>query len=961
MQLEEHLYWAFDINLKTKKLRRHNIDFAELKNELEGDFLNDLYAKSIYATDASNYQIVPLAIVVPKNKKDIQTTLAFCRKNGIPITSRGGGTSLVGQTIGEGIILDFTKYMNAVLEVNVKEKFAWVEPGIVRDELNASLEIHRLHFAPDPATTSRATVGGMIANNSSGTRSILYGKTLDHVLELEILLVSGETIYCENVNLAQLEKKCELQTKEGEIYRKLIQIISVHEEEINARFPKVMRRVGGYNLDEFLSDEINLSKLIIGSESSLAIITRAKIKLEPLPNEQALCVVHFDDFFEGLDQVSTMVAHQPASVELLDDMLIRLSRENLDTQRYCHFIEGNPGSVLLVEFFGNVRGEALRKANALQQLLKEKNVGYACPVFTEKKDLDAIFTVRKKGLGLLLGVKGKRKPIAIIEDAAVPLENLSAYIKEVFSICKRHQTPVVAYAHASVGLLHVKPLLDLRDHEDIEKMKLIATETVELVKKYKGSWSGEHGDGLARSPYNKEFFGEKIYNAFIEVKSLFDPQHLLNPGKIVNAPAVDSNLRYGSNYIDNRFTSMFHYRREGGFHDAVHLCNGVGECRKTTGGSMCPSFRATKDEKDTTRARANILRLAMSGQIGGNGFLDKSIDEAMDLCLSCKACKTECPSNVDMSKLKSEMLHLRNKEIGISIKTKLIANQRWIAQIASYFPFSNHIVKSKFFRKSVEKIASIDSRRILPLYDSRFLKSIPSLNRNAKKDGKKVLLFADTYMLYHEYSLGIKAYRLLTMLGYEVEIYAQQCCQRPAISKGLLEQAKSKGKVLLEDLKKYCDQKIPILVIEPSCATALLDDLPDLMDSTDFNPKGNIFLLEDFLIQEKIQEIPIQKGHYLFHGHCHHKAIFSTSSIHKLFANAEFSEMESGCCGMAGSFGYDKDHYDLSKKIGELSVLSKVKIASGDTTILTSGFSCKHQIADFTNKKPLHWLEVIEV
>lgn len=937
-----------------------HISWNELRSQIQGDIADDLLTRAIYATDASNYQITPLAVITPKCASDLSYILDFAYKNKISITSRGAGTSLVGQTIGEGIILDFTKYMNQLLDVNPAEKYAWVEPGIVRDELNQSLSEHRLHFAPDPATSSRATVGGMIANNSSGTRSILYGKTIDHVIELEIMLITGETILCKNLQHSELEDKCQLQNREGEIYRSLVSIVTNNEEEIVTHFPKVMRRVGGYNLDEFLGGEFNLCKIICGSESTLGIITKAKINLETLPKNQAICAVHYHDFFECLKQVEKIIKFSPASVELLDEMLIQLSRENMETKRYCQFIEGDPQAVLLVEFFGESEGEAEQKAKDFREFLIQQNNAYAFPIYTDRNELESIFTLRKKGLGLLLGVKGKRKPIAIIEDAAVPLEHLADYIKEVFAVCKSNDTPVVAYAHASVGLLHVKPLLDLRDAEDIERMKKIAQSTIELVKKYKGSWSGEHGDGLARSPYNEYFFGKKLYKAFQEIKYVFDPLWLLNPGKIIQAPPVDQNLRYGAIYKDKLFKSQFHYRKEGGFHDAVHLCNGVGECRKTSGGTMCPSFRATKNEKDSTRARANILRMAMSGQLGIKEINEAEVVEAMELCLSCKACKSECPSNVDMSKLKAEVLFLDNKSKSFNPQNFLIKHQRRIAEMAIHTPGMNELLSRKWLRKLIEKFSGLDSKRILPKYNSKKF-DFRNTNQQNKKL-KKVVLYADTYILYHQSRLGEQAIKLLQYLGYDPEVYSAGCCQRPAMSKGMLDIAKREGKKVLDDLLIFTQNNIPIVMIEPSCMSAIVDDLPDLMEDNKYlSISCNTFLLEEFLVKEGVENIPIPSGDYLFHGHCHHKALFTTKAIHQLFSHVEIREIDSGCCGMAGSFGYQKKNSEISYQIGELSVFPPIRKSHMNTVILTSGFSCKHQIEDFTGRKAFHWLEILQI
>ncbi len=948
-------------------MKEINTSLKKLNSKLKGELHSDSLSQGIYATDASNYQIMPAAVALPKDEEDVRLLVNFALENQLPVLARGGGTSLVGQTVGEGLVIDFTKYMDQVLELNVEEQWAWVQPGIVRDVLNQQLTPHGLHFAPDPATSSRATVGGMIANNSSGTRSILYGKTIDHVLELRILLADGSLLHCKELSPETLEKTLESEGRISEIYRNLFRIVEENRSEIATRFPKVMRRVGGYNLDEFLDGRWNLSRIITGSESTLGIILSAKIRLVPNPKFQSLCIVHFHDFFDSIAHVAEMVRFNPASVELLDRMLIEKSRENMETRRYCGFIEGNPGGALVVEFFSEQQSDATNKAEELALHLKNKGIGYAWPVIADRAGMEAVFTVRKKGLGLLMGVKGKRKPIAFIEDAAVPLESLPAYIKEVFDCCHAHEVPVVAYAHASVGLLHVKPLLDLRDPADIERMKQISLETLELVKKYKGSWSGEHGDGLARSPYNLSFFGERLYKAFVEVKRIFDPSGIMNPGKIVDAPPVDQHLRYGPDYKDGEYKSMFSYRQEGGFADAVHLCNGVGECRKTSGGTMCPSYRATREEKDTTRARANLLRLAMSNQLDEKGLESPLLSDVMDLCLSCKACKSECPSNVDMSKLKSEVQYIQKKKHGLGIADRLILMQDNLGKWNSgrMAPLVNGFLRRKFIRFLLEKWAGIDKRRILPEYTKHPFESTP--NSTSAGEKPQVVLFADTYMKYHDSAVGFSARTLLERCGFQVHVFSQGCCQRPAISHGLLDQARQRGESTFRALKIFLDQKIPVVVCEPSCATALRDDLPDLLEDPQYARYADqIFLLEDFILNQKKSNnssIRIKPGHYLLHGHCHQKAVFTTKALHALFSdqdNVSLEELQTGCCGMAGSFGYEKEHYEISEQISNMALIPGIKERNPDSRIIATGFSCRHQIAHFADKTARHWVEYLE-
>ncbi|MEP7196987.1 MAG: FAD-linked oxidase C-terminal domain-containing protein [Saprospiraceae bacterium] len=955
--------------MKNLQLAISNIKWEELRSRLKGDLEWGSLYKGLYATDASNYQIIPLASMAPACKEDLSEVLEFAKSNKLSLLPRGGGTSLVGQTVGESIVIDFTKYMNKVLDCNPMESWAIVEPGVIRDELNLFLLEQQLHFAPDPATTSRAAIGGMIANNSSGTRSILYGKTLDHVIELEVLLEDGSIIICNELNGTEIESKLQLESKEGELYRGLFNLIGENRHEIEERFPKVMRRVGGYNLDEFLESKWNLSKIFVGSEGTLGIILSAKIKLVPNPKFQCLCVVHFNSFYESIAHIQEMVKFSPASVELLSELLLEKSKENLETKRYCDFLVGTPNSVQVVEFYGETLEEAVLKAEKMCEELKSKSIGYAYPIYTEKKRIESIFTLRKKGLGLLMGVKGNRKPIAFIEDAAVPLEHLANYIMEVFEVCRQNDTPVVAYAHSSVGLLHVKPLLDLRDGEDIERMKRISDATLELVMKYKGSWSGEHGDGLARGPYNEKFFGKKLYQAFVELKNIFDPQYLFNPGKIINTPKVDSNLRYGIKYKDNPFQSKFNYRSEGGFLESVHLCNGVGECRKMNGGTMCPSFRATRDEKDSTRGRANILRLAMSGQLDELGLESKALEEVMELCLSCKACKSECPSNVDMSKLKSEINYFQKKNKRISASDFLIKNQIFLSKLSSGFfaPVVNSLLSNRYFKNLLEKIANIDSRRTLPKYTS---KPFTNINYSSEIKENTVVLFADTYIKYHEPNIGISAKALLEYLDYHVIVFQDGCCQRPAISKGLLNEAYSNGEMTLKNLEPYLSKNVPVLVCEPSCATSLKDDLTDLMTEDKWqNYSSGIFLFEDFLMDEKKRnklkkKIKIKEGKYLFHGHCHQKAIFTTNSVHQIFKEnpeSTMRELDTGCCGMAGSFGYETKNYNLSEKLANINLVPEINREDHNTVIIAQGFSCRHQIEHFSHRQAIHWLEAVDL
>jgi len=942
-----------------------------LKREIKGEVLSDDYSLGIYATDASVYQIQPVAVVLPKDETDVEAAVKTARQYAVSILPRGGGTSLAGQTVGHSMVLDFSKYMNQILDFNKAEKWIRVQPGIVYDVLNNFLKPYNLHFAPDPATSSRANIGGMVGNNSSGTKSILYGKTVDHVLDARVLLTDGTILYLKDLTPDQYEGKISQGNREGEIYKGFKSIMEKNREEIKRRFPKVMRRVGGYNLDEFVhTDQWNLCKLITGSEGTLATVLDIKLNLEPLPEYKAVCVVHFDELLEAIKAVVPILKFKPAAVEILDKTVVNLSRENLTTRRSCHFIQGNPAAILIVEFFGNSEDEVLQKPESMVNDLKELGLGYAWPFFPEGKDYDDVWLIRKKGLGLMLGMKGKKKPTPFIEDAGIPVNVLHEYIDHVLKICKSHDTEVAMYAHASVGVIHVRPILDLRQQSDIQRFEKISRETFELVKKYKGSWSGEHGDGLVRSSYNEEFFGSQVYAALKEVKILFDPENLMNPGKIVDSPPMTENLRYGAKYKDKDFKTSFLFRNDHSFADAVHMCTGVGECRKVIGGTMCPSYKVTKDEEHSTRGRANALRLAMSGQLDGGGLTSNRLHAVLDLCLSCKACKSECPSNVDMAKLKSETSQAYYDTHGTTLRDRMIKNSASMSArlSGSAAGLINTVQRSVLFRKLMERMMGIDGRRILPPYAKQSFAQW--FKKNAESHpGRNVALFMDTYMNYHEPQVGISAYNLLVACGYNVLLANTGCCQRPKISHGFLREAKIDGQKTAEGLDLFFQENIPVLVCEPGCTSSLTDDLPDLIENIELAErlKNGVYMIDQFLHREyKNGAIDVKfasdEKSLMIHGHCHQKALYGTSAMKDLLQEVEdlnCSEIDSGCCGMAGSFGYEKEHYDLSRKVGSNVLFPAIENLDESTTIVACGFSCRHQIKHFTGRTAKHWVEVI--
>ncbi len=954
----------------------HQLLYNDLNLHVEGDVLTDHASLGIYSTDASLYQITPVAVVLPKNESDVLHVINIARDHNISILPRGGGTGLAGQTVGRSIIMDFSKYMNRIIEFNEEDRWVRVQPGLVRDELNEYLKEFQLHFAPDPATSSRANIGGMIGNNSSGTKSILYGKTVDHILEMKVALADGAVLNFQSHGQKEYSRIAQQDDREGNIYKKFQKIIHDNRSEIQKKFPKVMRRVQGYNLDEFADRETwNLSKLICGSEGTLATILEARLNLEPLPKYKSVCVVHFHEMNEAIKAVRHMLDFNPSAVEILDDTVLQMSRENLTTKRHTHFIEGDPKAVQIVEFYGDHEQDVLDRPARMAEYLKSLNLGYAYPVFREGQSYEDVWIIRKKGLGLMLGMKGDKKPLAFIEDASIPIDVLPEYIEKVVAVCDRHQTRAAVYAHASVGVIHVRPILDMRQAEDIERFKNIARETFELVKHFGGSWSGEHGDGLVRSYFLPDYFGPEVYEALVEVKNLFDPQNLMNPGKIIDAPEIDEDLRYGAAYRDSDFDTLYHYREDGSFQNAVHMCSGVGECRKILGGTMCPSFKATRDEEHSTRGRANALRLAMSGQLDKDGLTSHRLKEVLDLCLSCKACKSECPSNVDMAKLKSEVLQKHYDKYGLNTRDRLIGQSSTMARLFAgrFAAIINFFMNTNLSRWLIQYLAGIDKRRKMPEYASNTFTRWYDKNykRTDSREGPNVVLFADTYLNYHEPQIGIQATRLLSKLGYEIRIADVGCCQRPRISHGLLQDARKEGDIVLNKIDQFTGKGMKVLVCEPSCYTALIDDLCDLTANEALAKRIQEHVLPlDKFVADHIRndglpvDLKIKSEQFVIHGHCHQKAFTGTGDLHFILNSingVQVKEIPSGCCGMAGAFGYEQEHYDLSKKIAHEILVPEIEKMNGSQMLIANGFSCRHQIQDFTSKKSVHWTEIFEL
>ncbi|MDD5392908.1 MAG: FAD-linked oxidase C-terminal domain-containing protein [Thiothrix sp.] len=921
------------------------------------------------------YQILPLGIVTPHTRAEVLQVIRETASKNQVILARGAGTSLTGQSVNEAVVLDFSKHFNQVLELNEAAAWVRVEPGIVCAELNAYLKPHGLCFAPDPATENRATIGGMIASNSAGMRSAVYGMTIDHVLALELVLADGEVITFESLDAPDFAAKSAQSTREGVIHRGVRELIEKHREEIRQRYPKVIRRSSGYALDALIDgNNWNLAKLICGSEGTLGVILEAKLKLTPLPEHSALCLAHFTTLDASLRAAVPIVQAGASAAELIDGIIIKQARVHPLTRDICKQIEGDPASILIIELQGNDAAEVQQQAERMAQALAR--LAYAVPVINAPSQIHEVWQMRSSALGLMTTLHGSKKPTPYIEDAAVPPGALADYVAEVLAICKKHDQPVSLFGHASVGLVHIRPLHDLHVKSDIAQMKQIQTEVFPLVKKYGGSWSGEHGDGIVRGAYNREFFGEALYQAFGQIKALFDPDGRMNPGKIIAPPPMDSHLRFGAGYQPLSVKTRFHYRDHGNILAAVEQCSGVGACRKTLSGVMCPSYMATRDELHSTRGRANALRLTMTGQLGSQGLASPELAAVMKLCLACTGCKGECPNGVDMARLKAEVLQAQQEKNGINLRTRLFANLPTMGRFAagSQAKFINPLLNNRFTRLILEYLIGIHPQHQLPTFAKQRLSQWFATRDKPTTAIRKVVLFNDTYTEYFLPEVGRAAIECLEAGGYQVILATLGDSQRTAISLGLLDKAKQKGLLLFKELATLLDTDTPILVCEPSCASALIHDLPDLLDDEALAAmiSMRVTMIDTFIEQElaadsiefnwkKIGANEDQR-HFLIHSHCHQKTLDGGRWTHKLLQripSAVVIDTNAGCCGMAGSFGYEKEHTHLSLSIAKQRLLPAIKKAPPEAIVVSNGFSCRHQINNLSHRVSRHVIEVL--
>lgn len=964
-----------------------------LASDMEGELYFDDLHRKIYSTDASAYRDIPEAVAIPKTRDDIKKLVLFAQKHSSSLIPRTAGTSLAGQVVGKGIIVDVSKYFNNISEPDSVRKTVWVEPGVIRDELNLFLDKYDLYFGPETSTANRAMIGGMVGNNSCGSNSVIYGSTREHLKSLKAILSNGTEVEFGPISKSEFDFKKSSENPnelEREIYRHIFETLSIPENKsrIEMEFPKkeINRRNTGYAIDILMQNEVfsesgelfNMCKLIAGSEGTLAFITDIELALvDKEPDNKILLCAHFNTIYDSLKANLIALKYNPSASELMDHYVLECTKENIEYKQYRFFVKGDPKAILVVEFNGINPDEVKKRAENCIEELEKEDLGYHFPII-QGEDLKKVWKLRKAGLGLLSNIPGDAKPAPVIEDTAVSVEDLPDYIMEFNKILDRYNLYCVHYAHAGSGELHLRPILNLKTKGDRKLFRTILEEISTLVKKYNGSLSGEHGDGRLRAEFIRKMIGDENYHLLKDIKKSFDPQNIFNPGKIVDTPPMDTHLRYEEEQKEPDIETLMDFSEHKGYMRSAEMCNGSGDCRKThlSGGTMCPSYMATKNEGDTTRARANTLREYLSRTEKNEIFDQKEIKEVLDLCLSCKGCKSECPSNVDMAKLKAEFTYQYNKINGTPFRDRLFSNFDKANSIASKVPgVYNFLTQNKFISPLVKSGMGINSKRSLPRLEKQTLLKWFEKNRtniNPLKPRKRVYLFADEFCNYNDVSLGITTIKFLIKMGYEVIIPTHKESGRSSISKGILEKSKHLAEENVSSLSKIVNKDNPLIGIEPSAILGFKDEYPSLV-SKDLKHKAqnlakNTFLIEDFIYSEfkngniNPHHFTDEKKEIIYHGHCHQKAICGTNSVKEILSipvNYKFKEIPSGCCGMAGSFGYEKEHYDLSMKIAELVLLPRIRNTDKETIIAASGTSCRHQIKDGTGRIVLHPVEIL--
>lgn len=955
---------------------------TSLKQQLSGELYDSTLVKSLYATDASVYRELPYAVALPKTTADIKCLIEFAQSNALSIIPRAAGTSLAGQCVGDGIVVDVSKYMNAILEINTQEQWVRVQPGVVCDHLNTFLKPYGFFFGPNTSTANRCTMGGMVGNNSCGSTSIEYGSTRDHTLAIKAILSDGSAVEFTTLTRDEFNSKTKGTSLESNLYKQIYAELAnpIIREQIIEGYPKasISRRNTGYAVDTLMHSNVfedtqemfNFSKLLCGSEGTLAFTTELKLQIVPLPKPfQIVLNAHFNSITESLQATLVAMKLAPSACELMDKTILDCTKDNITQQKNRFFVEGDPEAILMVEFRGATIEEARQQAKMLETQLKASQLGYAYTL-VEGDDCNKVWDLRKAGLGLLANIPGAAKAVACIEDTAVDLADLPLYIEAFTSLMKSYHQKAVYYAHAGAGELHLRPILNLKSSSDVTLFRSISEASAKLVKSYQGALSGEHGDGRVRSEFIPLVLGEDNYQLLKRIKSTWDSSSLFNPGKIVDAVPMDKALRYEADQPISKLETLYNFESTGGILNTVEKCNGSGDCRKLSfaGGTMCPSYRATLDEIDSTRGRANVLREFLTQNTKENPFDHLEIKEAMDLCVSCKACKSECPSNVDMASLKAEFLYQYQKTNPISLRSKLIAHNARINAVTHKFAGIYNFIGTRSWFKS---LIGVHSKRLLPNLKSKTLRQWFS-SIQQKSHSKSIYLFCDEYTNHFDVELGKKTILLLNKLGYKVFMPAHSESARAYISKGFLEEAKTIATNNVSIFSALISNDKPLIGIEPSAILGFRDEYPNLVDanlrSTAENLAENVFTIEEFLAKElnahkiDISKFTTKSETVYYHGHCHQKALSSNTyaeTILKMPPNFKVETIDSGCCGMAGSFGYEKEHFDLSQQIGEDRLFPFLRELKKEVIVSASGTSCRHQIRDGVNKTALHPIEIL--
>ena len=946
----------------------------EISNKVEGKTLFDDFSRGRYSTDASVYQIKPIGVVLPRDTNDVLNVMEYSQQNSIPLLARGGGSSQCGQTVGESIVLDYSRHQNKILDLNVEEKSIWVEPGVVLDHLNAYLKPHGLWFPVDVSTSSRATIGGMSANNSCGSRSLYYGNMVHNVLAIETILDDGSIHTFDEIQKNYLVEK----NNQDRLYKIIDKFIDLRQKvgvEIDENWPTTQRRVGGYNIDLIDPNGFNSSNLLVGSEGTLSLFNKIKLKLSEIPKNKILGVCYFDNFHQAMELTKEIVKLKPTCVELMDQNLLNLAKEiPIYADGIKKYIKGNPKAVLMVEFIDTDQSIYEKKIKDLEYLVLNQNKNNQFSYYSNLEEQKEVFEIRKAGLNILMSMKGDKKPVAFIEDCAVSLDHLADYTAQLKEIFKKYNTSGMFYAHASVGTLHIRPVLNMKSDEDIKNMRSISEESFEIVKNYKGSHSGEHGDGIVRSEFHEMMFGKKIVNAFEEIKDTFDSKNLLNPGKIVRPLKSNdrSLMRYKSGYQTQNISTHYDWSNWGQFTDAVEMCNNNGACRKLDSGVMCPSYRVTKEEKDLVRGRANTLRLALSNQLPEGSFASKEMYETMELCVSCKACQRECPMSVDMAKMKSEFLSHYYKKFSMRIKDRITSEMPrliWLLKIIA--PIFNKIKNLPLVSSIVEKFGFAVERNMPEVQNQNTLREIYNDQTFSEK---KVILFADTFNVNFENQNLIYSIKVLNKFGYQAIIPSfgkdkldrPLCCGRTYISYGQLDKAS-------KELNRFNDYiinnnyfNLPVVGIEPSCLLTFNDEYQKLKNVNNREKiKNKFYLLEEFILEQIKNDNKVKTNKFdqnvLIHGHCHQKSQDRMKGLTNLLSELKINNkmIDSSCCGMAGSFGYDSKNYEVSKKMANLSLIPAINNSDEADFIIANGTSCRHQISDLSHKKGKHVSELL--